>query len=170
MKKLMILVLVLGLASAANAAFTISAPSSMTVGEIAWVDIVNDGAGPVGGLNLYLCITTASNAHWVGGNNLYIPPALVGSPGNSYIGLMDVDGDTIADDVWNSNLSAAVVLNPGAGVQSDFEIQCDAPASATIVLMDASLTVYDTATITQIPEPMTIALLGLGGLFLRRRK
>ena len=31
-------------------------------------------------------------------------------------------------------------------------------------------TVFDTMTITQVPEPMTLALLGLGGLFLRRRK
>ena len=31
-------------------------------------------------------------------------------------------------------------------------------------------TVFDTITIQQIPEPMTLALLGLGGLFLRRRK
>ena len=31
-------------------------------------------------------------------------------------------------------------------------------------------TVFDTMTICQIPEPMTLALLGLGGLFLRRRK
>jgi hypothetical protein len=30
--------------------------------------------------------------------------------------------------------------------------------------------VIDTITVTQIPEPMTIALLGLGGLFLRRRR
>ena len=29
---------------------------------------------------------------------------------------------------------------------------------------------YGVATITVIPEPMTMALLGLGGLFLRRRK
>jgi hypothetical protein len=30
--------------------------------------------------------------------------------------------------------------------------------------------IYDTVTINQIPEPATIALLGLGGLLLRRRK
>jgi hypothetical protein len=32
------------------------------------------------------------------------------------------------------------------------------------------VTIADTASITVIPEPVTIALLGLGGLFLRRRR
>ena len=40
-----------------------------------------------------------------------------------------------------------------------------------IVLFDAaSQSVVDTQVIHQIPEPMTIALLGLGGLLLRRRR
>ena len=37
------------------------------------------------------------------------------------------------------------------------------------VILDLT-TVLDTITITQIPEPMTIALLGLGSLFLLRRR
>ncbi len=44
----------------------------------------------------------------------------------------------------------------------------------TLRLMDSPIaaagTVLDTLTVHQIPEPMTFALLGLGGLFLRRRK
>jgi hypothetical protein len=32
------------------------------------------------------------------------------------------------------------------------------------------MAVWDTVVIHQVPEPMTICLLGLGGLFLRRRK
>jgi hypothetical protein len=43
---------------------------------------------------------------------------------------------------------------------------------ATLTYFDPdSSTVYATQTITQVvPEPMTVTLLGLGGLFLRRRK
>jgi hypothetical protein len=40
-----------------------------------------------------------------------------------------------------------------------------------LTLSDATTgEIYDTQVIHQIPEPMTIGLLGLGGLFLRRRK
>jgi len=58
-----------------------------------------------------------------------------------------------------------------AGVWWDDEFHCDGPGIVTIALIDtSSLAVLDTITVTQIPEPMTVALLGLGGLFLRRRK
>jgi len=48
---------------------------------------------------------------------------------------------------------------------------CEGMEDVTITLMDGStFQVLDTQVIHQIPEPMTVALLGLGGLFLRRRK
>jgi hypothetical protein len=40
----------------------------------------------------------------------------------------------------------------------------------TLTLFDVDLNVLDSQVIHQVPEPMTLALLGLGGLFLRRRK
>jgi len=44
-------------------------------------------------------------------------------------------------------------------------------SAVQIDLLDADAeTVLDSVTLVVIPEPMTIALLGLGGLFLRRRK
>jgi hypothetical protein len=50
---------------------------------------------------------------------------------------------------------------------------CDGPISCTIKLYQtdfSTLTLVDTVVIQQIPEPMTLGLLGIGGLFLRRRK
>jgi len=45
------------------------------------------------------------------------------------------------------------------------------PGDVVLTLFDAAdLSVLSTVTIHQIPEPITFALLGLGGLFLRRRK
>jgi hypothetical protein len=44
------------------------------------------------------------------------------------------------------------------------------PGDVILTLFDVDLNVQDVVTIHQVPEPMTFALLGLGGLFLRRRK
>ena len=52
----------------------------------------------------------------------------------------------------------------------DILFHCDAEGEVIITVYDGALTVLDTQIIHQVPEPMTIALLGLGGLFLRRRK
>ena len=47
---------------------------------------------------------------------------------------------------------------------------CDGEGEVIVSLTDADGTVVDAVTFHQIPEPITFALLGLGGLFLRRRK
>jgi hypothetical protein len=47
---------------------------------------------------------------------------------------------------------------------------CEAPGDVTLTLTGDVSGVFDTQVIHQIPEPMTIGLLGLGGLFLRRRR
>jgi hypothetical protein len=46
----------------------------------------------------------------------------------------------------------------------------DPPADAGLGVIYTKGTIIDSIHVTQIPEPMTIVLLGLGGLFLRRRK
>jgi len=66
----------------------------------------------------------------------------------------------------------AADTNPAtAGVWWDAEFHCDGQGLVNIVLFDAALNEIDRIVVTQgeIPEPMTVALLGLGGLLLRRR-
>jgi len=56
------------------------------------------------------------------------------------------------------------------GILVDFiKFHCDGPGDVTISLVDPDGVVLDQQVIHQIPEPLTIALLGLGGLYLRRR-
>ena len=48
--------------------------------------------------------------------------------------------------------------------------KCLGDGDVVLTLTDADLGVLDAVTIHQIPEPLTLGLLGLGGLFLRRRR
>lgn len=52
---------------------------------------------------------------------------------------------------------------------NEIDFHCDGPGDVTIALVNDDGLVVDSQVIHQAPEPMTIALLGLGGLFLRRR-
>lgn len=53
----------------------------------------------------------------------------------------------------------------------EVELHCIGEGDVIVELYDASgYEIIDTMIIHQVPEPMTMALLGLGGLFLRRRK
>ena len=73
----------------------------------------------------------------------YPPPPLLGKLVDSI--LLHCEG------IGEVTLTLASIYDPGTGEP-------------------VSITVMDTQVIHQIPEPMTFALLGLGGLFLRRRK
>lgn len=58
---------------------------------------------------------------------------------------------------------------PDGIVIDNILFHCDGPEDVVIWLMDTDFNVWDKQVIHQVPEPITIALLGLGGLFLRRR-
>jgi hypothetical protein len=95
-------------------------------------------------------------------------------PENEYYGVQDFGGGLVLD-IWYLQLTEAM---PNAGTFNDIgvldakEIHCDrAPSVDVVVLYDpTTLAPLDSVTIHQVPEPATIALLGLGGLLLRRRR
>ena len=60
---------------------------------------------------------------------------------------------------------------PDGKIIDGIGFHCDAEGDVIVTLLDgADGSILDTAVIHQVPEPITFALLGLGGLFLRRRK
>jgi len=180
MKKLLILMLVMGMASTANAALKLVSsagntldPTGVFFPSSTLIGIDNDTAAPNQGQITVLAIDIAGPGGWTGVENIYTPPSLGDGGTGGYYGIV-AGADTgfpFDADMWASDLAVASPEPYGLGVLADYEFQCTGLGEVTIYLYAQDFaTVLDTLTITQIPEPITFALLGLGGLFLRRRK
>ena len=169
MKKLLTLVLVLSLASVASATLTYVDASdtlltsiNVTVGTTETVyisssDAVAYPAAWVGGGNAATAEITAISKLGAAGNLA----AVVDSRG-SYAGYWTVAGASNLDptDLVAGKHFEVTITGHALGTTS---LWADEYATAGAA---SSLAV----TVVPVPEPMTIALLGLGGLFLRRRK
>ena len=161
MKKLLILVLVLGLASAANATMSFEDDAiTVTTSTTPTFNIVSDNTaavtsyvGNAPGLADLTGMVANSNAG---------PDSIVLESPYSYNGYWGIESKDNDADTWDIVAGTQFVgtLTVG-GTQGSYSLK----------LYDNTFTnVIDTLAITIVPEPMTIALLGLGGLFLRRRK
>ncbi len=65
----------------------------------------------------------------------------------------------------------SIIEPPTPGLQWEVDFHCLATGDAYINLYaDDQYTLLDSITIHQVPEPMSVLLLGIGGLLLRRRK
>jgi hypothetical protein len=183
MKKLLILMLVLGLATAANAAAlrltyngidSNTAPASV-LGTTITVDMRCDSA--LSGISKVdfsegTSTGTLSLGDWqVATQNQTTPPEDGTLSGNDIIDAFasKSGADWAADSILYSFDYAVDAANGGGTVV----MLMSAAASDRAV---RGLTTYwygttlDLEPLTILPEPMTIALLGLGGLFLRRRR
>jgi hypothetical protein len=169
MKKVLVLMLVLGIASMATAGLTLTVNGEaaedsqilLNPSDYVMIGVNHDGGLPR--LIGYVTITEGPGS-WTGGYNVYSPPSLTSAYGY-YLGPITGMGD-----VFLLMDADATINEIGIGLLADFEFHCDGPGEVLITLSDNLGQVLDTLIIHQIPEPMTIGLLGLGGLFLRRRK
>jgi hypothetical protein len=193
MKKLFVLMLVLGLASAASAAaglaisvgddnepadsdYYVLENGTLTLDVHATTDIVGAGAGE--GDWVLICdeaLGTIRDGNTVpyGDVSLNIMWTASGS------GVVDLpegyDGDVGTVIVFGTTLT----VPSGTVLFDDIVFTClVGEGDVTIILAKINEDweymgddwIYDTVVIHQIPEPATIALLGLGGLLLRRRR
>ena len=165
MKKLLVLMLVLGIASAANATLALSFDGQPNPGEVTItvstnfkLDVHQDTAGV--------------------GDEFWFDWAGPASPTGSTVGVVGPAAPTgfVADDGgyglgYVKGRMTEASLDGAIGEWWYIDMHCDGIGDVLVQLWNANgTTVIDTLTIHQVPEPMTISLLGLGGLLLRRRK
>ena len=192
MKKLLVLMLVLGVASIASATLQISFEGNpdpvdteiwMNPSEIAELDIHGVGAG-TGDYVYYLLLVDQAEGTITGGDNGiqwgslskidYFTnewPSYYLDPWIGRAGYSKPPMDGIAGYVGDSS---------GAGFSgllvNGIMFHCEGPQDAVIKLLVSdtnaagSWTLEDQLIIHQVPEPITMSLLAVGGLFLRRRK
>jgi hypothetical protein len=189
MKKLLVLALVLSMATMASAALVTglqisingdkqAAPITLTPSQTASLDIWTDsGIQTNTGFNLLLVATTGGSIDYLSGVVAYNDPQVkFERSGNAHVYLGDSSGLLPANEEGLGAYAFAQngVIPSGSTLFDAIVFHCDGRGDVTLKLYTVNddydqLTLVDSAVIHQVPEPITMALLGLGGLFLRRR-
>ena len=161
MRKLLMLVLVLAVGSVANAGLSIVVPAEVSVGDVVTIQVVSDDTLQY---DAYIQMQANGLAAW---DATRIMPITVPAAGLVYYGEAMAGWDTYK--IVNSDPSVSEIpREPGVGFE--FDVLALAEGTVDFGLFDSGFGPLQNATLTIVPEPMTLALLGIGGLFLRRRK
>ena len=176
--------LVLGMASLANATLQLAISvdgdddpldSEYTIAPSEHLELDIHGSTDAGESVYWMMLVKDAEGTITGGN------AAAGSLSSIFpayytvdsMGYMGIDSE-VYNGISGSIADVGAIAGPVLVDLIDFH--CEAPGDATVELWTGAsdstgaYTLVDTAVIHQIPEPMTMVLLGLGGLFLRRRK
>ena len=182
MKKLLVLMLVLGLASVANATLQISingdkepidSEITIMVSDHLELDIWTDAMiGPYQSMTwMLVCYTTCGD---ISGGVPLIDAMKVNGLTTAFPDVIPPDGE---EGVWGLVLNVSMLpIEAGTVLADSFDFHCLGEGDCVIELWDApdglpASILYDSVTIHQIiPEPASMLLLGLGGLLLRRRR
>jgi len=185
MKKMLILMLVLGMASITNAALQISVSgnwnpvdSEITLlpSEEVILDIWTDAAIPDAVTWALYCNTSLG----IISGGLYVGPD---DGGNIYgFNYEPASAFGVITPVGEDGIMGGIAVFGGSGIAADtllydqilFHCEGEGETLISLGLVNSDtgeiIEVMDSVIIHQVPEPATIALLGLGGLLLRRKK